>query len=269
MSQQNDRKELLCQVLGNLSSQLRYAMGNLCAAKQLSRGDAETNRRNAAIEQQSIYRMMRILNNLSDAPLLAEMPLFALKNADLPVWLDGIFRQAQPLAEQCGLTLRLRCAEAHHLCAVQEYYLSRLMWNLLSNAMKFTPAGGEVTLGMDLRGDQVLLSVTDTGCGIAAEQMDRIYEGFLHPEYKAAPPHGLGLGLPLCRAIAEGHGGRLLLTSREGEGTVATVSLPDKISSTMTFSAPAFSYTGGFQPVMVELSDALPYEAFTERNLDE
>lgn len=268
MSEQ-EKQELLCQVLGSVSGQLRQAMGNLCAARQLSKGDDEAGRRHAAIEQQSIYRIMRMINNLSDAPLLSSGEPFALQNEDLSSWLEELYHQAQPLAQQCGLTLRLRCAEAHHVCAVERHYLSRLMWNLLSNAMKFTPAGGEVVLSLDVRGGQVLLAVSDNGCGIRAEEMDRVFEGFLHPDRRTAPPHGMGLGLPLCRRIAEGHGGRFLLTSRQGEGTVATVSLPDVRARTDRLSAPRFSYTGGFQPVMVELSDALPYHVYTERNLDE
>ena len=263
--EKKEQNKLLCDVLGSVSAQLRGAVGNLCAAMQLAGGSE----RRDPIVQQSLYRMMRMLNNLSDAPILAEDVPFRLCNQDLPVWLTELYRQALPLAQELGVTLTLRCSEEHHLCAVHLEYLGRLVWNLLSNALKFTPAGGEIVLGLEFKSGQALLSVADNGCGISDEQMAMVYERYLHPERQEPPKHGLGLGLPLCRRIAEGHGGRLLLASRQSEGTTATAALPDHCVDSGVLHQPTPAYAGGFQPVMVELSDALPYTAFTERNLDE
>ena len=81
------------------------------------------------------------------------------------------------------------------------------------------------------------------------------------------PPQGLGLGLPLCQAIARGHGGRLLLQSGP-EGTTVTVSLPDRRCTKTVLREPPFAYGGGFHPVLLGLADALPYTAFTRKNLD-
>lgn len=99
------------------------------------------------------------------------------------------------------------------------------MWNLLSNALKFTPAGGRVTVSLRFERKQVLLTVTDTGGGIPVERMETVFDGYLHPERLAALPCGLGLGLPLCRRIAEGHGGRMVLDSRPDQGTSVTLAL--------------------------------------------
>ena len=82
------------------------------------------------------------------------------------------------------------------------------------------------------------------------------------------PVHGMGLGLLICRRVAEGHGGRLLLESREGEGTLVTVSLPHIRRGDGQVRERRTDYAGGFPHVMMELSDALPYQAFYEKHLD-
>ena len=81
------------------------------------------------------------------------------------------------------------------------------------------------------------------------------------------PPHGLGLGLPLCRRIAEGHGGTLMAESREGQGSRFTLSLPDRQVGSGVSDVP-FDYAGGFNRTLMALSDALPVSAFLRNNQD-
>lgn len=267
-------RELLCRVLGSVASQMRGSLGNIHTALDRLLPADETERsgadvQSAAILSQSYYRLLRVINNLSAAPILAEDTPFARRDEELVSWLGELCRQAQPLAEEMGLKLTFRCEQPRHWAAVHTGYLERLVWNLLSNAIKFTPSGGRIDVTLDFRGGQVLLAVSDTGCGIPEEMMAVVYERYLHPERIDPAPHGLGLGLPLCRKIAERHGGRFLLTSREGEGTAVTVSLPDERLESDVVEQPPVDYTGGFQSAMVELSDALSYRVFTRKNLDD
>ena len=100
-----------------------------------------------------------------------------------------------------------------------------------------------------------------------ATKEDNLFDGYLEKLRMPPPPQGLGLGLPLCQAIARGHGGRLLLQSGP-EGTTVTVSLPDRRCTKTVLREPPFAYGGGFHPVLLGLADALPYTAFTRKNLD-
>ena len=209
-----------------------------------------------------------MVTNLSAAPMLLQTDTFLLQNVELVSWLDGLCRQAQPLAEEAGLELTFNCALPHHTVGIHKEHLARLVWNLLSNAIKFTSRGGKVTVSLRVSGGQVLLSVEDNGCGIKEELQETVFDRYLHAQRMDPLPHGLGLGLPLCRRIAEGHGGRLLLQSREGEGTTVTCALPDRRAKCDVVRDVPFDYAGGFQTVLVELADALPYGAFRPRHID-
>jgi signal transduction histidine kinase len=107
--------------------------------------------------------------------------------------------------------------------------IRQLLLNLLSNAMKFTPKGGVITITARLSGaGDFVLSVTDTGIGIPADKIDAVLETFVQVQNVLTRNHtGSGLGLPLCKALIELHGGSMALESEVGKGTCVTVSLPD------------------------------------------
>jgi len=267
------RERLLNEVLLHVAAQLRTALGGMhIAVGRLAPPDRRDRDavldRDAALLNHNYYSLLRLANNLSNAPmLLSDEPLLK-ENTDIVEWLAGLCRQAEPLFALRHVTLTLQCAAEHHAAAIHRGCLEQAVWNLLSNALKFTPDGGSVTVTLRLGHRQVLLAVSDTGCGIPAGNMETVFDGYLHPERLAVLPGGLGLGLPLCRRIAEGHGGRLLLDSREGQGTTVTLALPDETAGDMVEDV-TFDYAGGFQPALVGLADGLPFDAFLQRHSDE
>ena len=264
---------LLNEVLLHVSAQLRTALGGMhIAVSRLAppeRRDADAALdRDAALLNRNYYALLRLSNNLSNAPMLLDDAPLTRENTDIVTWLDGLCRQASPLFALRNVALTFQCSAAHHGAAINRVCLEQAVWNLLSNALKFTAEGGAVTVSLRFERRQVLLAVTDTGCGINAEDMEMVVDGYLHPERLAALPSGLGLGLPLCRRIAEGHGGRLVLNSRVGHGTTVTLALPDELAEDVVEDV-AFDYTGGFQPALVGLADGLPFEAFLQKHSDE
>lgn len=270
MAWNEEQIRLLGEILPGVAQQLRLPLNNLSLAAQwlLPENGTEKELRSAAVLQQNYYRMLRTVNNLSLAPLLLDEAPLDKANADIVRWLDQRCTEAQGLFEEKGVALTWHSDKSSHIVAINEENLDRLLWNLLSNALKFTPAGGSVTVSLKTASGQVLLSVADTGCGIAPERMDMVFDQWLHTDRTDPQPHGLGLGLALCRRIAEGHGGRILLDSRQGQGTTVTVALPDVRAAENPVHQSAVDYAGGFSRVLLELSDGLPWEAFTPDKLD-
>lgn len=265
-------KQMLREVLPGIAVQLRGALANIhgalgrLAPERLRDRDTGTDR-SAAILCQSYYKILRVVNNLSDAPMLAEDKPLDTENVELVELLEGLCRQGQVMAELMDLRLVFTCRDRAHVIAANRELLERLFWNLVSNAMKFTPPGGTIEVALRTGPDCVLLCVKDSGPGIPQDKLERLFDRWKHSNMDL-PAHGLGLGLPLCRRIAQGHGGSLVVSSREGQGTTVTVRLPDRRSGVTLVRDMPFHYAGGFNPTLVELADALPYQAFTKNYIE-
>jgi signal transduction histidine kinase len=102
--------------------------------------------------------------------------------------------------------------------------LHQLVMVLLDNALRYSPGGGAVSLEVRRAGPEVTLAVSDSGIGIPATDLPHVFDRFVRGSN--ATPGGTGLGLPVAKAIAEAHGGRLSIESREGQGTCVTLTLP-------------------------------------------
>ena len=109
--------------------------------------------------------------------------------------------------------------------------LAVLFNNLIGNAIKYTPAGGKVTVQVEVADQSVLIAITDTGIGIAPDDQARVFEKFYRAADNAVQEiPGTGLGLALAREVARLHGGDIRLTSQLGQGTTFTIDLPVSLS---------------------------------------
>jgi two-component system phosphate regulon sensor histidine kinase PhoR len=99
------------------------------------------------------------------------------------------------------------------------------MMNLLHNAVKFTPAGGSITVSAQALEKEVQFCISDTGVGISAEDLPRIFERFYKAD-RSRSGGGTGLGLSIARHIIEAHGGRIWAESKEGQGSIFFFTLP-------------------------------------------
>lgn len=132
--------------------------------------------------------------------------------------------QVQPLALSKEQSLTVRVAPNLQVTADGDMIL-RVLTNLLGNAVKFTPAGGDITLGVERAGEEILFTVTDTGPGIAPEHHRRIFDRFARLE-DAKGFRGAGLGLAYCKLAVEAHGGRIWVESEADQGSRFKFTLP-------------------------------------------
>ena len=163
-------------VFPNIAAQLRTALGTLhLAAAQLApakeREQDPALDEKAALLDQSYYQLLRLVNNLTAAGYLGQERPFPLRDRDLVETVRGVCTCAQGLAELKGLRLEFCSGGDYHVCAFHRASLEQLLYQLLSNAFKFTPAGGTVRVELKFASRRVLLSVADTGCGIQEDQI--------------------------------------------------------------------------------------------------
>ena len=257
----------------NIAAQMRSAMGNLhLAAAQLipaseREQDPELDAK-AALLDQSYYQLLRLVNNLTAAGCLEQAEPLPLRDQDLVEAARTLTYSVQGLAELLGIQVDFHSSEERHICAFHLRSVEQLLYQLLSNALKFTPAGGAVTVECKPAGRWVLLSVTDTGCGLEEEELSCLFSRYLQADLQAPQPHGLGLGLAICQHIAESHGGTMMAESRPGQGARFTFSMPDRRCGNVDVSDVKFDYSGGFNPTLLALADALPPRAFALRQQD-
>jgi two-component system, cell cycle sensor histidine kinase DivJ len=130
-------------------------------------------------------------------------------------------------AEQAGLRFDVELARDLPEAVADQLALRQVLINLIANAIKFTPRGGNVSLAVKTVGSELLLSVSDTGIGIAESDLALVGQPFFQARSSYDRPYeGTGLGLSVVKGLVEMHGGRLEITSRVGEGTRALVRLP-------------------------------------------
>ncbi len=151
----------------------------------------------------------------------------SLGPVEIGALLDGALQAVLPGLTGRDLDLQVDVAPDADTITGDAGQLDRVMINLLSNAMKFTPDGGRVSVSAAREEEAIVIRVTDTGMGIPLADQPRIFERFFRSsatQHLAVP--GTGLGLSITKAIVEEHGGRLSVSSQPGEGTQVTVWLP-------------------------------------------
>jgi signal transduction histidine kinase len=176
-------------------------------------------------------RLTALINDVLDLEKIEAGAMeFRREPVDVAAVADQAIAATAALFESSGLELRRDLAPDLPTVVGDHHRLIQVVINLLSNAVKFTPAGS-VTVRA-LRGEvdgaaAVIVSVADTGTGIAAEDHERVFEQFAQAgDTLTDKPRGTGLGLPICREIVEHHGGRIWLESAVGTGSTFSFSLP-------------------------------------------
>jgi len=145
---------------------------------------------------------------------------------DLGEMINGIADQMAPLADDKLLEMLRRIAPGV-LVEGDEIRLKQVGVNLLDNAFKYTPEGGQISLEVRAESNLAIFSVSDTGMGISERALPHIFDRFFRAEQaRTSRVSGTGLGLSIVQSIVEAHGGKVLVESRQGRGARFRVELP-------------------------------------------
>jgi two-component system OmpR family sensor kinase len=182
-----------------------------------------------------INRMTELVENLLTLARADEgrAPL-AVASCDLRELVSEAAETAGILAEDAGITVTSQMPESPVIVAVDRNRVRQLLLNLSTNAVKYTPSGGAISLELEEGAEQIVLRVRDTGVGIAAGDLPHIFDRFWRADpsrSRANQLPGTGLGLAITQWIAEVHGGDIAVQSRPGRGTTFTVTLPREAPS--------------------------------------
>lgn len=174
------------------------------------------------------HRLLTIINDILDlASIEAGRLVLEREPVEAYAVLEGTIQVMADLARGAGLALRIGSCEAMPPLDADARRLKQALCNLVSNAIKFSPPGGEILLSATQGPDgMAALTVTDRGRGIPKEDQDRVFRAFERVRRPGGPDHGAGLGLSLVRRIVEMHGGRVSIDSRVGQGTTVACLVP-------------------------------------------
>ncbi|HEY9747422.1 MAG TPA: response regulator [Allocoleopsis sp.] len=178
----------------------------------------------AVIALRNSRRLLRLVNQLLDLQRLdAGRMQPSFRPCNLTEFVSQVVDSFRPYCDKKEITLFTELKDCPEIYLDLEKF-DKVLYNLLSNAMKFTAAGGSITVSMQLAGDHCLLQVKDTGIGIRPDQIPHLFERFRQAEGSANRSYeGSGLGLALVKELVELHGGQISVESVYGEGTTFTV----------------------------------------------
>jgi signal transduction histidine kinase len=210
-----------------LRTPLTSIIGYLELVLEDDEGLTDHHRRFLGVVDRNARRLLRLVGDLLFvAHVEAGRLALEVGEVDLRTLTTEAIEAARPRAEAKDLVLEAVTQDVP-LMAGDRDRLAQVLDNLISNAVKFTPQDGSVTVRLVTRDDEALIEVHDTGVGIPAAEQDRLFERFYRASTateRAIP--GVGLGLTIAKAIVEAHGGTLDFDSVEGAGTTFRVRLP-------------------------------------------
>jgi signal transduction histidine kinase len=174
-------------------------------------------------------RLLRLINDLLDLVRLdtGDIPLRP-EEIDLPKFLDSLGNSFRPMAETQQISFKVESdLPTHSVLTYDRDQLEKIIMNLSVNALKFTPAGGRVKLGLTEDTDHFILTVSDTGRGMNEQELEKIFDRFYQTDASSKrKARGTGIGLALVQSLTKNLGGEINVKSELGKGTTFTIRFP-------------------------------------------
>jgi signal transduction histidine kinase len=229
-AQLEDTERTRSRLLSDLAHEMRTPLATLELYSEGIRDDVVPREDALATIEAQIRRLQRLAQDLREVSLAEEHAL-AMEFSEVEVGelVATACMAAAPRFAAAGIDLRHEPATGPITITADAIRLQQVLGNILDNAARHTPAGGSVAVTVGRASADVVIRISDTGTGIPADELDRIFERFyrVDPSRVSADGGGSGLGLTIARAIVEDHGGTLrALSDGAGAGTTLIVTLP-------------------------------------------
>jgi signal transduction histidine kinase len=233
VTKQREVARLKDEFVGLISHELRTPLSSILGYLELMRDDevhplSDEQLQYLSVAERNANRLLRLVGDLLFTAQV-ESGRFPLDNRDMALGpiVTASVETGRPMADAAGVELLQLVPDAALTVHGDPVRLGQAVDNLISNAIKFTPRGGTVTVELAQHGDDALITVRDTGLGIAASEMDKLFSRFFRATTatRNAVP-GVGLGLTITKAIVTAHHGEMSVQSEEGVGTAFGMSIP-------------------------------------------
>ncbi len=223
------RQDLTAMVFHDLRAPLQNIKFSLAAMQRLIPEDPRAQQAFASA-QSSTTQLSRMIASLLDIQRLeGGSTILNPKITPMIKVIKGAVEQTGGIVEAAGLKMRVQIEGSLPTVEVDADMIRRVMTNLIENATKYAPEGGQVTLRAQKEIGQIHFVVADNGPGIPPEMRERIFDKFSRLKYDDAP-HGVGLGLAFCRLAVQAHGGRIWVESELGKGAEFHFTIPVTIT---------------------------------------
>lgn len=271
---ETDRKKLLdameydrikTEIFANISHELRTPINVILAAIQLDEleekknSNGEKRYKNRHILKQNCFRLLRLINNLIDLTKI-DSGYFELNliNCDMVNIIENVVQSIVPYAKNKNITMVFDTNVEEKVMAIDLDKIERIILNLISNAIKFTPSGGEIYVSLIDNDSYVEIHIKDTGRGIPGEKLNFIFERFRQIDKSLSRDHeGSGIGLYLVKNLVELHEGEIWVSSSLGRGSDFIIQLPHKFiqNEEVALTLESELYKSPVERIKIELSD--------------
>lgn len=218
--------------LATLAHELRNPLAPIQSSLEMMRHSVQAGggwEQDYEVVTREVHHLTRLVDDLLDVSRISHGKIELRKQeVELSPFLEQVFKTILPQIDERGLELNVSLPTGPIRLEADPTRLEQILWNLLSNATKYTEPGGQIWLTAENEGHEVVLRVQDTGAGISPEVLPRVFDLFVQGERRNDQSRGgLGIGLSLVRMLVEMHGGRVTAHSEGlGQGSVFVVRMP-------------------------------------------
>jgi PAS domain S-box-containing protein len=255
LEESNEYNRVLSEFFTNISHELKTPINIILGSIQLMM-QKNNNENILNIMRQNTYRLIRLVNNLIDISKFDSGFLNLNKrNHNIVSIVEEITFSVNQYFKSKGVDIIFDTDTEEKIMAIDDDKIERIILNLLSNAMKFTDAGGEIYVNVYDKDESIVISVKDTGIGIPEDKLKLIFDRFGQVDKSLTRNReGSGIGLSLVRSLVEMHGGNIKVNSKVGEGSEFIIELPITLMEDQNIENPQL-YESKVDKIQIEFSD--------------
>lgn len=251
-------------VLALAAQQMRRPLSEAMGAASLlqEEWEPENDRQDARMREinRSLYQMLRQLSNMTELSRLAVGVRDNQETTEGSSYFAELFEKAAALAEHTGKEISWSVPQKQFFLALDRDRVERAVYNLLSNALRYSPKGSVIRVSLEVEPRKILVKILDKGEGLSNAVLEDLFFRYRREPMPEDGRNGLGLGLQLVYRVAALHGGTLLVCPNPEGGTMSVMTLERKLPAVQPLRSPILrvDYSGERDHALVELSGELP-----------